>query len=379
MTNLLFKTIAILTLLYIIYLAAEAFLAARYRHIIKHIIYVNGTRGKSSVTRLIDAGLRQHGYKVFCKTTGTLPMTIDVDNVEKEIKRRGKANIKEQLYILKMAAKQHAEILVIECMAVQPQLQYISQHKMLKCDIGVITNARLDHLDVMGSTVQEIGESLCNTVPKNGVCFTADRVLYDIMEQYAKKQNTKAVLCSTERQFSNFDFEENLAIALDVCKFLNIDEETALEGMKNYKKDPYALSLYKLKSGATFIGGLAINDPQSCINVWQMLNEKYNFSEKKLTMLISNRGDRGYRTLQHIELCEQLKPHQVLIVGSNSRLMANRINKKTSTLVAAALDTVDKNTFEKFCEDDIIYAVGNIGEKGRQIMNVAESEGVKYV
>ena len=34
-------------------------------------IHINGTRGKSSVTRLIAAGLRSHGIKTFAKTTGS--------------------------------------------------------------------------------------------------------------------------------------------------------------------------------------------------------------------------------------------------------------------------------------------------------------------
>ena len=36
-------------------------------------IHVNGTRGKSSVTRLIAAGLRAGGKRTFAKTTGTAP------------------------------------------------------------------------------------------------------------------------------------------------------------------------------------------------------------------------------------------------------------------------------------------------------------------
>ena len=37
-------------------------------------IHVNGTRGKSSVTRLIAAALRAHGTVTCAKTTGTLAM-----------------------------------------------------------------------------------------------------------------------------------------------------------------------------------------------------------------------------------------------------------------------------------------------------------------
>ena len=42
----------------------EAVRARRDRKTLKHVIYVNGTRGKSTVTRMIAAGLTAGGYRV---------------------------------------------------------------------------------------------------------------------------------------------------------------------------------------------------------------------------------------------------------------------------------------------------------------------------
>ena len=77
-------------------------------------------------------------------------MTIDVSGNEEPLRRRGKANIKEQVGILRRAAAQNAEVLVIECMALQPEYQRCAQHRILQADVGVITNVRHDHADVMG-------------------------------------------------------------------------------------------------------------------------------------------------------------------------------------------------------------------------------------
>ncbi len=51
-------------------------------------IHINGTRGKSSVTRLIGAGLREGGIKAITKVTGTYPRLILEDGSESRIYRK---------------------------------------------------------------------------------------------------------------------------------------------------------------------------------------------------------------------------------------------------------------------------------------------------
>ena len=51
-------------------------------------IHVNGTRGKSSVTRLIGAAMREGGVKTITKVTGTYPRLILDDGSEVEIFRK---------------------------------------------------------------------------------------------------------------------------------------------------------------------------------------------------------------------------------------------------------------------------------------------------
>ncbi|MCI9160422.1 MAG: poly-gamma-glutamate synthase PgsB, partial [Anaerotruncus sp.] len=188
-----YSLILLLSLLFFGWLVVENRLARHYRQRIAHVIHVNGTRGKSSVTRLIDAGLRAGGLRVFCKTTGTVPMTIGTDGIDRPIRRFGCANIREQLSILRQAAQSGAEVLVIECMAVDPAYQKVAQHRMLCADIGVITNVRLDHTDVMGETLPEIAEALSNTVPLGGVLFTAEQDQFPVLERAAQRLGTRAV------------------------------------------------------------------------------------------------------------------------------------------------------------------------------------------
>ncbi|HHS51000.1 MAG TPA: poly-gamma-glutamate synthase PgsB, partial [candidate division Zixibacteria bacterium] len=78
-------------------------------------IHVNGTRGKSSVTRLIAGALREAGVRTVAKTTGSLPQLILPDGTEEPIVRLGSPNIHEQIGIIRKAVALGAEALVIEC------------------------------------------------------------------------------------------------------------------------------------------------------------------------------------------------------------------------------------------------------------------------
>jgi len=62
----------------------------------------------------------------------------------------------EQIRIVDAAADMRAEALVVECMALVPHLQWLSESRLIRATHGVITNAREDHLDVMGPTERDV-------------------------------------------------------------------------------------------------------------------------------------------------------------------------------------------------------------------------------
>jgi len=95
-------------------------------------VHINGSRGKSSVTRLVAAGLRAGGLKTVAKTTGSAPRIIDQNGNDKIIHRLRSASIGEQVKLLRYFAQDKPDALVIECMAVQPVYQWVAEQKMVK-------------------------------------------------------------------------------------------------------------------------------------------------------------------------------------------------------------------------------------------------------
>ena len=372
--------IGILAALWLLFLVRERGRARLDRASIAHVVHVNGTRGKSSVSRMIEAGLRAGGLSVFCKTTGTDPMTIDVEGREEPILRRGRANIREQIAILSRAAAQNADVLVIECMAVLPELQYAAQHRILDADIGVITNVRRDHTDVMGDTLPQIAEALSNTVPRGGVLLTAEAsaAQASVLARRASELGSRFVQVLPDGTEPDFDFAENIALSLAVCGELGVPRDTALEGMRQYHRDPYALSLYR-RAGAVFANGLSVNDVQSTVMVWEKLRARPEFAGRELTLLVNNRPDRGSRTRDMAETCALLQPQRIFLMGAAQGFMRANLTKRLPGTEVIPLRNAAAFDMEQFTERDAVYLIGNLAGEGRDLIRRLREEGEEIV
>lgn len=352
--------------------------ALQDRSRLAHVIHVNGTRGKSSVSRLIEAGLRAGGLRVYCKTTGTLPMTINVAGNETLIRRAAPSNIREQLRILHKAAAQGAEVLVAECMAITPKLQSVAQHEMLRADIGVITNVRIDHTDVMGETLEEICNCLCSTVPVGGTLFTAETALRERMRQNAEAQNCRFFAVEPKGDEPDFDFGENIALALAVCQHLGVDRETALSGMAAYHPDPYALSFYRL-GGVHFVNALSANDIQSTRMIYRQVLSTLPRSPQRTVLLVNNRMDRGSRTRSMAELACTLSSDEVWLLGSGQDYFLRTLRRGGYRGPVTKLKSAGDADFAALPDHTLVFAAGNIAGEGKNLLARVEEEGERLV
>lgn len=250
-------------------------------------IHVNGTRGKSTVTRLIWSALREAAVPAVAKTTGTAPRLLLPDGSERTIRRRSPASIREQFQVLRAARRSGARAVIVECMALDPELQWISEHRMLRATIGVITNIRPDHVEIMGGDEAAIAACLANTIPRGGVLVTGDCAASQLLAGRATLAGARVV---TAEVGSGGWLAENERTALAVLRELGVPDEVSRRGFAAFPRDPGAVRSGVEHGG--WIDATAANDP---VSLERLLSPAPGAGA--VVAVYNNRDDRGCRLL----------------------------------------------------------------------------------
>ena len=369
----------------------ESFLHQRNLRRIPIRIHVNGTRGKSGVTRLIAAGLRAGGIRTFAKTTGTLARAIFPDGTEYPIFRPGRTNVIEQTRMIGIAAEQNVDAMVIECMALHPTLQSLCELKFVQSTHGVITNTRADHLDVMGPTAADVADAIASTVPVNGKLFTTERKYLPTLQNAAVDRDSNLVALNasevaevTQAELEKFSYvahAENVALALRVCAELGVSRETALQGMWSAEPDPgvmKVLHVRKMRKRIAFVNGFAANDPESTGYIWNMMLARHENMQTRIA-IINCRHDRRCRSVQLAQAVNSWQPadHYILIGTGTEIFRQAAIDSGLSELSMVCLEDVDSATLveeiEKRSGDSaIVMGMGNTAGPGLKLFEYLE-------
>ena len=351
-------TILILILIFLLlaYFCLERWYNDRCLRSFKAVIHVNGIRGKTSTCRMIDAVLRTR-YKTFTKTTGTDAAYIDAAGNEHPVRRFGSANLHEQLRMIRKAHREGAEVLILECMAVSPQLQLAAQKEIVKAGIGVITNVRYDHVFEMGDTLEEIAASLSATIPDNGTLFSGDPNAENYFGAYCDEKHTRLISCSDTS--SDDPTASNRYIALSIGEHLGVSPEEGIKGLKNVHTDFGQCERYDMISSSgkpfSFLNLFSVNDPLSTETNIQAFRKE----NQPVAFLYQHRSDRPDRALLFARyFLPSYKECPVYVCGKGAGL-AMRIFRQAG---AADVRYVKNPLTERFDlpEGSLLAGIGNI-------------------
>lgn len=363
-------------------------------------ICITGTRGKSSVTRLIAGILREAGKKVMAKTTGSRPVLIYPDGSESLIVRKGRPNILETKDFIDQAARSGVDVLVTELMSINPECMYSESVQILDPSILVFTNIRPDHQEQWGYSKASLLKTFTRAVPEKCVLFLpeeernffsvkwADSSRVEI--KFVGQDQSEAITTRINTSFPN-EFEQNIRLALAIAESMGIESETAFRGMEKARPDFGSLKGWEVvwsfaEKKYLAISAFAANDPQSTQMVMNKIKECGLGIKKKIVGILNLREDRADRTLQWLREFQAGRIHNIdrlILTGAHAAAFKRRLKPRGSLDVEVLKEQGPESFLNIILEKDrdedvLLLGMGNMQGMGSSLVEYWYTKGVSY-
>jgi len=322
--------------------ALRAATRRRWRQQIPLVVGGWGSRGKSSVERLKAALFHGTGWSVLCKSTGCEAMMLLAipgrPATEVYLYRPGdKATIVEQLNILKLGAAMRPQVMLWECMALNPRYTRILQQGWMQDDFTTITNTYPDHEDIQGPSGRDVADAISSFAPKRGTLITSEQHMTPVLRRAADQagsrfidvgplafeQLPKDVLAA----FPYTVHPRNVALVVRLAQQLGVPRDTALRAMcTNVLPDLgafRALGPIQVKGRSLrYLNGNSANDRASFLSNWDRAQldsvPMASGLGAQLVVMINNRADRLARQAMFAQIAARdVSCDMLVLIGTN--------------------------------------------------------------
>ncbi|MEA1876592.1 MAG: poly-gamma-glutamate synthase PgsB [Bacteroidota bacterium] len=364
----------------LISLIIEAILHNRRVKAIPLRISVSGTRGKTTVVRMLASILRESGMRVLAKTTGTEAMYILPDGREEKVRRFGLTNILEQKAFIRKAARSNAECIVAEIMSIQAENHWVESQKLVQPHYTILTNFRTDHLDAVGKG--DMSRLYLNDIHPRSTLVLPAKEMTDDLRKELQKTGVKIVLASSKAHS-----DQNQELAQTLATELEISSDCISKGISNSKMDSGEVSAYEFirdDKRIVFVSSFAANDPASSQILMDKVKQKLDLSNPEVIALLSFRMDRGERSQQWLDYLQSGHAQQferMFYMGAHGQIFKRKLQrgelirmKKPDEISRHVMNTCNRDTCSK---DTIVFGLVNIHKQGLELVKYWEKSGRK--
>jgi poly-gamma-glutamate synthase PgsB/CapB len=289
------------------YLVLERIRIDHHRKTVPLVIAVTGTRGKTSVTRMLASVLRESGRRVLAKTTGSEAALIMPDGSEREIRRRGRPSIIEQKHVIRLGAQLGADAAVVEVMSIHPENHLVEARQLLKPSLVLATNFRVDHTAALGETRDAVAASLALDVPPGARVFVPQDESLPAFRAAVRERGGKLIEVAAGSASAEVgSFGENRDLVYAAARSLGIDDRTIRKGIGRARGDIGSLRIWRYQPPNSqipcfLVNAFAANDPESTVLIHEAVMATLHTDSERCVGLLSLRPDRGDRTLQWLK------------------------------------------------------------------------------
>ncbi len=382
----------------ILYLAVEKYLLDYWRDRTSVRICVTGTRGKSSVVRLVHAGLNQADTGFIGKVTGSRATYINPDGNEDKIKRRGPPSILEQRKLLLRAFRQETGGFVAEIMSISPENHLIEANRLLKPNYLVVTRIQKDHTFRMGKTKQEIAQTIGLTVSDQAKVLLSNRDLLRLAPEAFAGKDLEVVFPSDDLlpiagrimgKLPYFEFTENVILALEVCRSVGVEVDKAADAMAKTEPDLGSLRAWTLRGRKSTrpdiaVSAFATNNPASARHAFERISREISVDSLQITGILNVREDRGARSNQWISQLNSefpIKFDRLIVTGTGANAVGRKLTNarfEARVTTEASPEEITKRATEGNSKGTLIFGFGNIKGGGEEMIGYWSRVGEAY-
>ncbi len=281
---------------------AAWFVSGRLRlHRVQRIpvrILVGGTRGKTTLARLLTAGLRATDRRVCSRVAGRRPEeSLDGESLSgalpwRQVPRHGEPNTSEVPRWLDVASAQVApDVAVIENQGLAPEAMWAIGHHFAAPTLAVITDAEVDHLDTWPTESAAIAWLHVSAVPRRVSIVTAD----DAVARAAAASGHPIVGATAGEDLPGLPpwMRTHIALAEAALHEIGVDSSTTVREALVGEARRLLPSPRVLTCGALFLDLFDANDPVSAARA--LGGAARNRADTRRVALFAHRRDRAWR------------------------------------------------------------------------------------
>ncbi len=348
--------------------ACGAYLEFRKRRNLSHVsnrILVGGMRGKTTFVRLLHAGLLRHGVRTLGRVSGDSPVLLLPDGQERLSPRRGLPNIAELQRVLLDPMTRNAEAVILENMAIRPDLQQVVREQIFRPTLQVMAGDAPDHLDVFPEDPRARAAMLLGTLDKRVPLLLVPG-----------GENEEMLALARKRGFSLVEPVEGLALpglhahmrhivaaVMAALVRFGAGRDAALEAIVPLAEEYQKIDVYTTTEGFRLADLLSVNDPLSTSQLLRLLLAKAGVEPEQAGVIYCHRGDRGVRFQSFLDI---LRRHPAVVVGDRPPLWLLR---KSGAHYSKRLEP------DMFPGSGFAFAAGNTANAGVRVRSLFRSLG----
>ena len=271
-------------------------------------VLVTGSRGKSSIVRLLHTTFGDAGLTAYARITGVVPRELGPGGSH-AISRPAGAHVGEMHWWLRQLPRT-TQAIVMENSAISPDLQGLAG-RWLRPDITVLSNTLPDHQEAWGPSSASAAEVLTRGIPRGGRVVLPDSLEADKqLQALLRKRHCETLFAVPVPGIAPAHQAVNLGLALATSKQLGLEAEPSLQAMLAMPGDNYDFQVIEHEGGELAMA-FSVND----ITSTRALFESLQWTEQETRLVYNHRADRPARLKSFMDWLNRSAWREVLIIG----------------------------------------------------------------